>query len=192
MQPAVRSIHDLVSNIEPLDDLEREHISESLAWIGSTDDIFRRAKPATPPRHLVSYTVVVDPSDHSVFLVDHIKSGLQLPTGGHIEPGEHPLVAAGREMREELGIEADFAVTGTEPLFLTVTATVGADTNHVDVSLWYVSAARRDSEFTLDPREFRGGRWWTPSEVRMSDPDQFDPHFLRFIEKLRSSAQASS
>ncbi|NKS15982.1 NUDIX domain-containing protein [Rhodococcus hoagii] len=188
MHPAVGSVHQLVSDIDAFDDLEREHIADSLAWIESTDDIFRRAKPATPPRHLVSYTVVVDPSDHSVFLVDHIKSGLQLPTGGHVEPGEHPLVAAKRETREELGIEADFTVAGAEPLFITVTTTVGAPTAHVDVSLWYVIAASRDTQFTLDPREFRAGRWWTPREVRASDPEQFDPHFLRFMEKLRATA----
>ena len=100
MRPAVRSVHDLVSTIDPLDDLERAHIADSLAWIGTTSDIFRRIKPATPPRHLVSYSVVVDPPE-SVFLVDHIKSGLHLPTGGHVEPGEHPLAAARRETREE-------------------------------------------------------------------------------------------
>ncbi|ORJ93711.1 NUDIX domain-containing protein [Prescottella equi] len=187
MQPAVRSVHNLVSNIDPFDDLEREHIADSLVWIESTDDIFRRAKPAIPPRHVVSYTVVVDPSDHSVFLVDHITSGLHLPTGGHVEPGEHPEAAARRETREELGIEAAFTVAGTEPLFITVTTTVGAETTHVDVSLWYVIAASRDTQFTLDPRECRGGRWWTPSEVHTSTPDQFDPHFLRFMEKLRAT-----
>ncbi|WP_199233272.1 NUDIX domain-containing protein [Rhodococcus sp. SMB37] len=184
-------MHDLVSNIDPLDDLEREHISDSLAWIEGTNDIFRRVKPAIPSRHLVSYVVVVDPSDHSVFLVDHIKSGLHLPTGGHVEPGEHPLVAARRETREELGVEADFTITGTEPVFVTVTETVGADNSHVDVSLWYVIAARRDTRFILDPSEFRGGRWWTASEVRTSDPRQFDPHFRRFLEKLCSSATDS-
>ncbi len=63
MRPDVRSVHDLVSNIDPLDDLEREHISDSLAWIEGTNDIFRRVKPAIPSRHLVSYVVVVDPSD---------------------------------------------------------------------------------------------------------------------------------
>lgn len=175
-----------VSTIDPLDDLERAHIADSLAWIGTTSDIFRRIKPATPPRHLVSYSVVVDPPE-SVFLVDHIKSGLHLPTGGHVEPGEHPLAATRRGTREELGIDAEFTITGTDPLFLTVTETVGPDT-HVDVSLWFVVAARPDTRFTLDPSEFRGGRWWTVSEIRESDPRRFDPHFLRFIDKWRCCA----
>lgn len=58
MRPAVRSVHDLVSNIDPLDDIEREHISDSLAWIEGTNDILRRVKPGIPSPHLVSYMAV--------------------------------------------------------------------------------------------------------------------------------------
>ncbi|MFZ2176596.1 MAG: NUDIX domain-containing protein [Rhodococcus sp. (in: high G+C Gram-positive bacteria)] len=192
MQTTVRSVHNLISALQPLDDLEGDHRADTLSWIASTDDIFRRAKPATPPRHLVSYIVVVDPTDLSVFLVDHINAGRWLPTGGHVEPDEHPTEAARREIREELGVDADFSIAGSEPLFLTVTTTVGVDNGHIDVSLWYVGAANRDTEFILDPDEFRGGRWWTVNEVLDSDPRRFDPHFPRFIEKLRSMVSAKS
>ncbi|GCE37851.1 NTP pyrophosphohydrolases including oxidative damage repair enzymes [Rhodococcus wratislaviensis] len=188
----MRRVHDLVSALRPLDNLEGEHRADTQSWIANTDDIFRRAKPATPPRHLVSYTVVVDPTDLSVFLVDHINAGLWLPTGGHVEPGEHPTETARRETREELGIDADFDIAGSEPLFLTVTTTVGVDNGHVDVSLWYVVAAHRDTEFTLDPDEFRDGRWWTVDEILDTDPRRFDPHFPRFIHKLRSLVSAES
>ncbi|MGV9748387.1 NUDIX domain-containing protein [Rhodococcus zopfii] len=47
--------------------------------------------------------------------MDHIGAGLWLPTGGHVEPGEHPLDTAIRETREELGIDADFGLTGYRP-----------------------------------------------------------------------------
>ncbi|WP_068159294.1 NUDIX hydrolase [Rhodococcus phenolicus] len=191
MKPAVRSVHEIVSAVEPWDDLERSHRSAALEWIAGTDDVFRRRSPATPPQHLVSYVVVVDPSEASVFLVDHIKAGLWLPAGGHVEPGEHPRDTAIREVREELGIEADFGVAGTAPLFLTVTNTVGSGAAHVDVSLWYAVAAGSGTEFALDPREFRGGRWWTADEMAGSDPTRFDPHFLRFIAKLRSVTENS-
>ncbi|MFD6675828.1 NUDIX domain-containing protein [Rhodococcus zopfii] len=158
----------------------------------SSPDGPRRSKPAIPPQHLVSYVVVIDPRDSSVFLIDHIGAGVWLPTGGHVEPGEHPLDTAIRETREELGIDADFGLTGTAPVFLTVTRTTDIVGTHVDVSLWYVITAGQETEFTLDSREFRSGRWWTVDEFGNSDVRRFDPHFLRFIAKVRSSASGSS
>lgn len=192
MDPAVRTVHEVASASAPFDALEHEHRAATLAWIDVTDDIFRRSKPAIPPQHLVSYVVVIDPRDSSVFLIDHIGAGVWLPTGGHVEPGEHPLDTAIRETREELGIDADFGLTGTAPVFLTVTRTTDIVGTHVDVSLWYVITAGQETEFTLDSREFRSGRWWTVDEFGNSDVRRFDPHFLRFIAKVRSSASGSS
>ena len=54
-------LHDLISALTPADDLEAEHRASTLAWLASTDDVYRRVKPATPPRHLVSYVVPADP-----------------------------------------------------------------------------------------------------------------------------------
>jgi len=105
-----RDVAALVAAIEPYDDTERAQQADVLAWVASTSDIYRRAKPATPPRHLVSYAVLTDPRGGSVFLVDHRLSGLWLPAGGHVEPGEDPAVTAEREALEELGIKADFSV----------------------------------------------------------------------------------
>jgi len=39
----------------------------------------------------VSYLLLVDRPAGSVLLCDHRLSGLWLPAGGHVEPGEHPL-----------------------------------------------------------------------------------------------------
>jgi hypothetical protein len=80
----------LVAAIEPFDDTERAHQADALAWLASTPDVYRRVRPATPPRHLVSYAFLADPRDESVFLVDHRLAGLWRPAGGHVEPLEEP------------------------------------------------------------------------------------------------------
>lgn len=180
---SVAAVRDLVSGLVPGDGLEKRHRLETLDWLRSTNDVFRRVKPATPPRHLVSYVVPVDP-DGSVLLVDHVNAGLWLPPGGHVEPDEHPARTAAREAREELGIDPDANVFPEKPTFLTVTSTVGIDAGHTDVSLWFVVACRPGQSFRLDPDEFRSGRWWTPAQLRNADPARFDPHLTRFLAKL--------
>jgi len=82
----------------------------------------------------VSYFLLIDHDEGSVLLVDHRKAGLWLPTGGHVEPGEHPVATVRREVQEELGIEAAFSpVTGERPVFLTVTETAPSADQHADV-----------------------------------------------------------
>ena len=96
-----QNIRNELCSIAPLDELERRHIAEALAWIDSGAELCRLAKPATPPQHLVSYFVVVD--DGHVLLVDHRNAQLWLPSGGHVEAGEHPRETVVRELQEELG-----------------------------------------------------------------------------------------
>jgi 8-oxo-dGTP pyrophosphatase MutT (NUDIX family) len=183
MRPPVTAIHDLVSSLVPGDELEAEHRLDTLRWLEGTDDVFRRAKPATPARHLVSYVVPVDPDDGGVLLVDHVNAGLWLPPGGHVEPDEHPALTARREAYEELGVDA--GNLDDQPAFLTVTRTVGLDHGHTDVSLWFILSAHGAQPLVLDTAEFRGARWWSPAEVDEADPGIFDPHFARFLAKIR-------
>jgi 8-oxo-dGTP diphosphatase len=83
MRPPVEAAHELVRAIVPLDELEAEHRADTLRWPESTDDVFRRAKPTTPSRHLVSYVAVLDDIDGSSLLVDHIDAGRWLGPGPH-------------------------------------------------------------------------------------------------------------
>jgi 8-oxo-dGTP pyrophosphatase MutT (NUDIX family) len=179
-------IYVLIENQQPFDDAEARHRRQSLAWLCHTDDVFRRVPPRTPSPHLVAYFLPRDDRDGSVLLIDHIKAGLWLPPGGHVEPGEHPAETVRREMTEELGVPAAFLPQlGERPLFLTVTDTAGTwDQRHTDVSLWFVLASHRDQVFTPDPGEFRAVRWWTPQEISDADPATLDPHMGRMIAKL--------
>jgi ADP-ribose pyrophosphatase YjhB (NUDIX family) len=173
------AIRSELESIEPLDALELEHRSEALAWVDSGAPLFRTAKPATPPKHLVSYFAVVD--GESILLVDHKNAQLWLPPGGHVEEGEHPRDTVTREIREELGFAPAHEIAA--PLMVTCTTTVGLTSGHTDVSLWYVVNATRCQALTYDPQEFEGIEWFSFSEVPL---DRSDPHLERFIQKLRS------
>jgi 8-oxo-dGTP pyrophosphatase MutT (NUDIX family) len=183
-------VHDeiraLVEALMPVDELEARHRAECLAWLAETDDIFRREKPRTPSPHLVAYFLLQDDADGSVLLVDHRKAGLWLPSGGHVEPGEHPTETVRREVLEELGVPAAFHPRfGERPAFVTVTPTVGPpQERHVDVSLWFVLTGSRDQKLQPDPAEFRGVRWWTSQEVAQAEPATVEPHLSRMLRKL--------
>lgn len=166
-----------VSSIEAFDELERAHLEETLAWIDSGVELCRLQKPATPPKHLVSYFALVE-RDH-VLLVDHKKAQLWLPTGGHVEPGEHPRVTVVRELGEELGLELNEMPAA--PVMLTVSETVGMTAGHTDVSLWYVLRGDRRAALKFDTEEFHSVRWFHFDEAPLS---RSDPHLSRFLAKL--------
>lgn len=182
MLASVRLVHEVVDQLRPGDVLEGEHREQVLDWLSGTDDVFRRVKPATPDPHLVSYVVPIDPHDGAILLVEHVNAGLWLPPGGHVEPDEDPWLTAVREIDEELGL--DGAGVSKEPVFLTVTRTVGIDRGHTDVSLWYVLPCDRDQPLVVDAGEFHGARWWSRADLAAADPARFDPHFPRFLRKI--------
>lgn len=174
-----------VASIRPLDATEAEHIADALAWIDSGAELCRRAKPAVPPKHLVSYFAVVD--GRHVLLVDHRSAQLWLPTGGHVESGEHPRTTVERELAEELGITAEVDVGA--PLMVTVTTTVGLTAGHTDVSLWYVVAGDRKREISFDRAEFEDARWFPFAEVPLA---RADPHLGRFLRKVERTLGVGS
>jgi 8-oxo-dGTP pyrophosphatase MutT (NUDIX family) len=137
----------------------------------------RVGKPATPPKHLVAYFVVVD--EDYVLLVDHKNAQLWIPTGGHVEPGEHPRATVLREVQEELGFAAPHPVEA--PLMITCTTTVGLTAGHVDVSLWYVLRADRGELIEYDREEFGAVRWFRLNEMPL---ERSEPHMARFVAKL--------
>ena len=177
MSDARSDLHSLVAAIVPLDGREEADVADTLAWIDSGAPLWRTAKPATPPRHLVSYFLLVD-GEH-VLLVDHINAELWLPAGGHVEPGEHPWATVRREAREELGIECDPAPG--QHLVLSISQTVGRTASHTDVSLWYVLQGDRSGALSWDAGEFRSIAWFHRDHLPLH---RSDPHMARFLRKL--------
>ncbi|GAB3258145.1 NUDIX hydrolase [Kineosporia babensis] len=180
------AIISLVAALAPLDELGRAHRATALAWLASTPDIFRRAKPRTPSPHLVAYFLLVDRSAGSVLLCDHRLAGLWLPTGGHVEPDEHPYDTVRREIVEELGVSAEpDPVLGDKPFLVTVTETKDApERRHTDVSLWFALRGQEGQHLQPDEREFVQVRWWPETEIRTADPHSFDPHLGRALDVL--------
>jgi 8-oxo-dGTP pyrophosphatase MutT (NUDIX family) len=75
--------------------------------------------------------------------------------GGHVEPGESPRDAVRRELREELGVDADLA----EPWHRIVD-----DTIRIEMSLWILRSWRGEP-VNLVPHEHERIAWWAPDEL---------------------------
>ncbi len=175
-------IRDLVSEIQPLDEIERQHINYVMDWLKTNLEIFRIEKPANPPIHLVSYFLVFSPDQSQVLLVDHKKAELWLPPGGHVEINENPKDTVKREAKEKLGIETEFIFE--KPLFLTVTETVGNVTQHTDVSLWYAIKWKPEDSLIYDKEEFNQIQWLGIEEMqRLEDLDKYLKSLLLVLKK---------
>jgi 8-oxo-dGTP diphosphatase len=173
-----------ILSINPFDELERLHVNDALAWVDSGVGLFRIGKPATPPKHLVSYFALAD-HDH-ILLVDHKNAGLWLPTGGHVESGEHPRTTVVREIQEELGLIPTHAIEA--PLMITCTTTAARTAGHVDVSLWYVICGNREQNLEYDRSEFNTINWFPFDAIPFH---RSDPHMNRFIQKLTQNLSVS-
>ena len=171
----------LLQAIAPHDALEQQQIAATIGWIKAGAPLWRIAKPDLPAQHLVAYFVLVDVARRKLLLVDHINAGLWLPSGGHVEPGEHPQDTVRRELAEELSLPASFVLD--EPLFLSVTRTVGATAGHTDVSLWYALHGDSTRPICFDSGEFHGVQWFGIGELPF---ERADPQLGRFAAKLRS------
>jgi 8-oxo-dGTP diphosphatase len=178
------AIAEDVDTIVPHDELEQKHQQEVSVWLRSGANPFRLKKPDVPPKHLVSYFVLVDPEHRSILLVDHIKAQLWLSSGGHVKLNESPRDAVVREAEEEFGIRAIFLNNNEKPLFITVTRTVGLTPGHLDVSLWYLLRGSIHDTVRYDRSEFTDVEWYTFDEILQTDPLIFDPHLQRFTAKL--------
>jgi 8-oxo-dGTP diphosphatase len=83
-------VRDLVTGVSPHDLLEERDRQWILDWIDSGAQLFRLAKPATPPQHLAVYAALLDEESGSLLYVHHAKAKAFLMPGGHVDDGEDP------------------------------------------------------------------------------------------------------
>lgn len=114
-----------------------------------------------------------------VLLVHH--RGLQrwLPVGGHIDPGEDPITAVHREVREESGLSIEILLD--KPLPQLEDVQVLPPPSYMDIHpiihehrhLGMVYFAKHTAgEVTLAPLEHHAIRWFTKAEIESAPVDQ--------------------
>ena len=107
-----------------------------------------------------------------VLLVHHLRYGMWLPIGGHIEPYEDPEEALHREIEEETGLKK-IRVLSSRPDFRSPGTKALLTPNYVDVHeanlphkhitfVYFVVSASAD--FVLS-QEHNAMRWLTPDEL---------------------------
>ena len=183
-------IVNLIKSVDCYDEIEKEHIENTINWINSDAEIFRIEKPATPIKHLVCFTVLYDVEKQKILLLEHKTSGLILPSGGHIENGEMPHETVQRELQEELGISGEYIFKNWKiPFFVTQIETVGKTSGHIDVDLWYLLKGDSEKPVKTDcqdfQREFGKFNWYTLDEILKIPLNTLDLNMHRFVGKLK-------
>lgn len=109
--------------------------------------------------HVNVFFLPYDRDAGKIYLGHHKKAADWIPPGGHIEPGEAPLVAALRELEEELN------VTPTEDQlelwnlsYKYIGRPEAGCAGHYDI--WYLVHTTEGHDFDYDPGEYYDARWF--------------------------------
>ena len=146
----------------------------------------RITRHENPASHVCVYFAAFDPTNRSVFIGHHKKSGLWLFNGGHIDPGEMPTDTLIRESQEEWGIAMDPADI-PDPSLVTITEIEHPEQQvcewHYD--LWYFLQFSAGT-FGPDPdalaTEFFETGWHTYDQAKARMVDPASREAIEFLE----------
>lgn len=155
-------------------------IRAMLRWLPSPFD------RAADPTHVTGSAIVTD-AQGSVLLHRHVRLGLWLQPGGHVESGEDAHVAAVRETLEETGVPA--RDPGGRPRLLHVDVHEGPLGHvHLDVR-WHLVASSGDLTRWGDTHRLPDVdvAWFTPAAAR-AHADASLASALRALERAQASS----
>jgi 8-oxo-dGTP pyrophosphatase MutT (NUDIX family) len=139
-----------------------------------------------PDSHFCIYFAAIDLIAKKVFIGHHIKSGLWLFNGGHMDKGETPLESTKREISEEWGKNINIP-NAYLPVFLTVTKLNNPKTCKYHYDIWNFINVDENNFFPdkecLDTEFYETG-WKNIEEARKLVTDINTLLALEKIEKL--------
>ena len=150
----------------------------------------KQGKPTrdqNPYTHFCVYFAAFNPQAKQIFIGHHIKSGLWLVNGGHVDKGESLQQTLNREMQEEWGfvIKTD----ATKPSLLTITKikSVVKITCEYHYDVWYFVPVEKNTfspNKKLLQKEFHATGWKTIPQARSLIEDPNTLQALNLLEKL--------
>jgi 8-oxo-dGTP pyrophosphatase MutT (NUDIX family) len=144
----------------------------------------------TPPTERRAFSVAIFcRHGGAVLLIRHRRLATWLPVGGEIEPGETPLEAARRELREETGLAGSFpavpGVDGTPPGLIGYEEhQAGSKGRHLN----FAFVADVPSREVTACDEFDASRWVAAGELDAVDC----PRNVRELARLALAAPAGT
>lgn len=139
---------------------------------------------------------ILHPTEEKLLMINHIKLGMWLPVGGHVELDEDPDQALAREIEEECGLEVEMLSEKSEDtkdsksLYRPHSMNIHAyNATHQHIGLNYVARAKT-TEPRLAPEEHHDIRWFTREEIEAQGAKMPENVSVTALEILELYAEA--
>lgn len=152
----VAHVETLLSTLTPVDQREALALEQTTLLLPTLTDPFSEE---AQPTHVTASGFVVGP--RGVLLHHHLKLGIWVQPGGHIDQGEWPHGAAKREVLEETGLEVADPPAGPTVVRIDVHPGPRGHT-HLDLGFLFVGGMEDPAP---PPHESQAVRWCTIDEA---------------------------